>query len=278
MDIALNPIAVVPSSDRIAPDDLRLMNKYPVLTEEDEHRLAIDFTQNNNVYAAQTLVYSNLRGVVYVARNYAGYSLPIMDLIQEGTIGLMKAVKDYNPLQGVRLFSWALPWIKSEIQQYVVRNWKIVKAATTDARKKLFFNVRKLKNQALPLNENIRAIATTLNIPEDEVREMDNYMTGTDATLDALEDMASAATPESDLEQAQTLRLSNQALQRMTELPEREAHIIHARFLQEPPATLADLAAHHSVSLERIRQLEKQALARMKTMLIAPVTPALRAT
>ena len=150
MDITLSStpsavgLAVQDSDNRISADYARLMNTHPILDADAEQRLAIDLHENNNLDAAQTLVFSNLRGVVYVARNYMGYGLPLMDVVQEGTIGLMKAVKQYNPYQKVRLFAWALPWIKSEIQQYVVRNWKLVKAATTDARKKLFFNLRKL--------------------------------------------------------------------------------------------------------------------------------------
>ena len=243
------------------------MNQYPVLDAEEEHRLAVDAIEHHNRHAAETLVYSNLRGVTYAARAYHGYGLPLMDLIQEGTIGLMKAVKAYDPFQGVRLFAWALPWIKSEIQQYVVRNWKMVKAATTDARKKLFFNLRRLKNQALPLGENIRAIALALQIPEKDVQDMDAYMTGSDATIEAIADTPTYDTPETKLESTQHLYLGERARACISELPPREATIVAARYLQEPAATLNELANTYAISMERVRQLEKQGLARIRTML-----------
>ncbi len=263
-------LAVQDSHNRISADYARLMNTHPVLDADAEQRLAIELHENNNLDAAQTLVFSNLRGVVYVARNYMGYGLPLMDLVQEGTIGLMKAVKQYNPYQKVRLFAWALPWIKSEIQQYVVRNWKLVKAATTDARKKLFFNLRKLKNNALPLGENIRSIAQTLNIEEAEVREMDLYMTGHDADLDATLDMPAADRPDFALEEKQRDATLSRALDTLGSLPERESKIIQARYMQEPSATLQELAQDMSISVERVRQLEKQGLARLQKMLAEP--------
>lgn len=246
------------------------MNTHPVLDADAEQRLAIELHENNNLDAAQTLVFSNLRGVVYVARNYMGYGLPLMDLVQEGTIGLMKAVKQYNPYQKVRLFAWALPWIKSEIQQYVVRNWKLVKAATTDARKKLFFNLRKMKNSALPLGENIRSIAQTLNIEEHEVREMDLYMTGHDTDLDATVDMPGLDRPDTALEDKQRDATLSRAVEALAALPERESKIIESRYMREPSATLQELATDMSISVERVRQLEKQALARMQKMLTGP--------
>lgn len=276
MDITLSStpsaagLAVQDSHSRISADYARLMNTHPVLDADAEQRLAIELHENNNLDAAQTLVFSNLRGVVYVARNYMGYGLPLMDLVQEGTIGLMKAVKQYNPYQKVRLFAWALPWIKSEIQQYVVRNWKLVKAATTDARKKLFFNLRKLKNSALPLGENIRSIAQTLNIEENEVREMDLYMTGHDADLDATLDMPGSDRPDMALEEKQRDATLSRAVEALAALPERESKIIESRYMREPSATLQELATDMSISVERVRQLEKQALARMQKMLTGP--------
>ena len=276
MDITLSStpsavgLAVQDSHNRISVDYARLMNTHPILDADAEQRLAIDLHENNNLDAAQTLVFSNLRGVVYVARNYMGYGLPLMDLVQEGTIGLMKAVKQYNPYQKVRLFAWALPWIKSEIQQYVVRNWKLVKAATTDARKKLFFNLRKLKNSALPLGENIRSIAQTLNIEEDDVREMDLYMTGHDTDLDATMDMPGSDRPDLALENKQRDATLAQAVQTLATLPERESKIIEARYMREPSATLQELALDMSISVERVRQLEKQGLARLQKLLTTP--------
>lgn len=260
-------LAVQDSQNRISADYARLMNSHPVLDETSEKSLSIDLYENNNLDAAQKLVFSNLAGVVYVARNYMGYGLALMDLVQEGTIGLMKAVKQYNPYKNVRLFAWALPWIKSEIQQYVVRNWKLVKAATTDARKKLFFNLRKMKNNALPLGENIQNIAKTLNIPEHDVREMDQYMNGHDADLDATLDMAGSNRPDEVLEAKQHDTALTLAVDTVQALPERESKIIQARYIQEPASTLQELASDLNVSVERVRQLEKQALARLKKML-----------
>ena len=264
-------LVVQDSQTRISADYARLMNSHPVLDADAEQRLAIDLHENNNLDAAQTLVFSNLRGVVYVARNYMGYGLALMDLVQEGTIGLMKAVKEYNPYQNVRLFAWALPWIKSEIQQYVVRNWKLVKAATTDARKKLFFNLRKMKNNALPLGENIRQIAKTLNIDEKDVREMDMYMTGHDADMDATLDMPGLDRPDEALEDKQREQATTLAVDTLQALPERESKIIHARYMQEPNATLQELASDMRISVERVRQLEKQGLMRLKKLLNAPL-------
>ena len=275
MDITLSPmpieagLVVQDSQNRISADYARLMNTHPVLDASEEKLLAMDLYENNNLDAAQTLVFSNLRGVVYVARNYMGYGLALMDLVQEGTIGLMKAVKQYNPHQNVRLFAWALPWIKSEIQQYVVRNWKIVKAATTDARKKLFFNLRKLKNSALPLGENIRQIAQTLKIEENDVREMDLYMTGHDAEIDDAVDMPGADRPDYALEAKQHERALTLAVDTVQALPHRESKVIQARYMQEPNATLQELANEMHISVERVRQLEKQGLARLRKMLNA---------
>lgn len=277
MDIALSlmpseaGLVVQDSQNRISADYARLMNSHPILDADAEQRLAIDLRDNNNLDAAQTLVFANLRGVVYVARNYMGYGLALMDLVQEGTVGLMKAVKEYNPYKNVRLFAWALPWIKSEIQQYVVRNWKLVKAATTDARKKLFFNLRKLKNSALPLGENIRQIAKTLDIDEQDVRDMDMYMTGHDADMDATLDMPGLDRPDQALEDKQREQATTLAVDTLQELPERESQIIRARYIQEPNATLQELANQMSISVERVRQLEKQGLLRLKKLLSAPL-------
>jgi RNA polymerase sigma-32 factor len=274
MDITLSlmpseaRLAVQDSQNRISADYARLMNAHPVLDADDEKRLAIDLHENNsNLNAAHTLVLSNLRGVVYVARNYMGYGLALMDLVQEGTIGLMKAVKEYNPYQKVRLFAWALPWIKSEIQQYVVRNWKMVKAATTDARKKLFFNLRKLKNNALPLGDNIRNIAQTLNIDEKDVRAMDMYMTGHDVDMEAIMTMPGLERPDDALEAKQRESAMTLAVETLQSLPNRESKIIHARYMQEPNSTLQELASEMGISVERVRQLEKQGLHRLQKLL-----------
>lgn len=262
MDIPVD-LVVQDSSLRLSDDYRKMINGHPILDSAQEFELATKWFEQGDRDSAQTLVFSNMRGVAYVAKNYIGYGLPFMDLVQEGTIGLMKAVRQFDPKKNVRLFAWALPWIKSEIQQYVVRNWKIVKAATTDARKKLFFNVRKLKNDALPLGDNIRNIANALNIDPDEVREMDQYMNGFDGnTIDAL-DVPSLSSPEQDLETKQQNALTLQAVQAIDALPQREAMIIQARYIQEPPATLKQLSSELSVSVERVRQLEKQGIQRL---------------
>ena len=267
-DVADTGVVVYDSQHRLTPDYQRLLNEHPVLSAEEEHTLAVAYADHQDLQAAQTLVFSNLRGVVYVARNYSGYGLPLMDLVQEGTIGLMKAVKSFDPYQKVRLFAYALPWIKSEIQSYVVKNWKLVKAATTDARKKLFFNVRKLKQQLLPLGNSNEAIAKELNVPLHDVIEMDQYMHHTDTMVDDTLVVYDESTPESALIEKQNVAHQQLALSALHTLSEREQDIVQSRYLQEPGMTLQELAQKYNVSIERVRQLEKQALARLKTKLL----------
>lgn len=266
-------LVIQDSQHRLSQDYAKLINSHPVLDAVVEEELAKDLYDNNNPAAAQKLVFSNLRGVVYVARNYMGYSLPLMDLVQEGAIGLMKAVRQFNPYKKVRLFAWALPWIKSEIQQYVVRNWKMVKAATTDARQKLFFNLRKLKNEALPLGENIKHIAQALGVSEKDVREMDGYMNKTDTDVDTAINMHSPDAPDLALEYKEDQQKMQLALNMLQELPARELKVIQARYVNEPTATLHQLSLELNVSVERVRQLEKQGLQRLQKSLMLSYAP-----
>lgn len=262
-------LSVLDAQSRLSADYLRLIESHPVLCEQDEHELAVDLYENNNLQAAQRLVFSNLRGVVYVARNYQGYGLPLMDMVQEGTIGLMKAVKAYNPYQKVRLFTYALPWIKSEIQQFVMKNWKLVKAATTDAKKKLFFNLRSLKQKLLPMDTSyIEAISKDLNVPVADVVEMDAYMSEGDVSTEALMDLEGEESPETALIAQQDVQMQQRMLKALDFLPAREKKIIESRFLQEPSKTYQSLADEFGVSLERVRQLEKQAILLMRKQLV----------
>jgi len=263
------PVAVI-SDTRLSSDYLLLLKQYPVLTLEQELDYSRQWVEYKKIEAAHTLVFSNLRGVVYVARNYLGYGLSLMDLVQEGTVGLMKAVKNYSLEVGVRLFAYALPWIKSEIQSYIVRNWKMVRGATTDARKKLFFNLRRLKNEALPLEKNITNIASALHVSEEDVRAMDQYLYAPSVDIAELTDIEDVHTPDTLLELKQDEEAADIALHLVTKLPVRERRIIEARFIQEPSITLAELAKELCISIERVRQLEKQAIIRLREMFYKP--------
>ncbi|AOF52656.1 RNA polymerase factor sigma-32 [Rodentibacter caecimuris] len=258
---------------------IRAANEYPMLTAEEEKELAERLYYNGDIDAAKKLVLSHLRFVIHVARGYSGYGLPQADLIQEGNIGLMKAVKRFNPEVGVRLVSFAVHWIKAEIHEYVLRNWRIVKVATTKAQRKLFFNLRKMKQRLGWFNENeLDIVANELGVSKEDVIEMESRMTGADVGFDLptddsesetyspslyLEDKSSnfaAELENENFESQATEQLSN-ALQ---SLDERSQDIIKARWLDENKATLHDLAAKYNVSAERIRQLEANALKKLK--------------
>ncbi|MCQ9123382.1 RNA polymerase factor sigma-32 [Rodentibacter caecimuris] len=258
---------------------IRAANEYPMLTAEEEKELAERLYYNGDIDAAKKLVLSHLRFVIHVARGYSGYGLPQADLIQEGNIGLMKAVKRFNPEVGVRLVSFAVHWIKAEIHEYVLRNWRIVKVATTKAQRKLFFNLRKTKQRLGWFNENeLDIVANELGVSKEDVIEMESRMTGADVGFDLptddsesetyspslyLEDKSSnfaAELENENFESQATEQLSN-ALQ---SLDERSQDIIKARWLDENKATLHDLAAKYNVSAERIRQLEANALKKLK--------------
>ncbi|OOF86206.1 RNA polymerase sigma factor RpoH [Rodentibacter ratti] len=259
---------------------IRAANEYPMLTAEEEKELAERLYYNGDIEAAKKLVLSHLRFVIHVARGYSGYGLPQADLIQEGNIGLMKAVKRFNPEVGVRLVSFAVHWIKAEIHEYVLRNWRIVKVATTKAQRKLFFNLRKTKQRLGWFNENeVDMVANELGVSKEDVIEMESRMTGADVGFDLptndseaetyspslyLEDKSSnfAAELENENFESQAAEQLSHALQ---SLDERSQDIIKARWLDDNKATLHDLAAKYNVSAERIRQLEANALKKLKS-------------
>ncbi len=262
------------------------VNRLPMLTHEEEMRLATDLREKNDLAAAQQMVMSHLRLVVSIARGYLGYGLPHADLIQEGNIGLMKAVKRFDPDQGVRLVSYAMHWIKAEMHEYILKNWRLVKVATTKAQRKLFFNLRSHKEGLDSMTQSqIDSLAKTLNVKREEVIEMETRLSGRDIALDAPGDdddakftpiayLSSENTePGRILEDQHYDRLQTVGLNTALEkLDERSRRIIEARWLTNDDgsgATLHELAAEFSVSAERIRQIESAALKKMKGSLAA---------
>ena len=259
------------------------INNIPLLTAEDEHALAVRYTNEGDLDAAKQLVLSHLRFVVHIARSYSGYGLPQGDLIQEGNIGLMKAVKRFNPDVGVRLVSFAVHWIKAEIHEYVLKNWRIVKVATTKAQRKLFFNLRKNKTGLNWLTaDETAAVAKELKVPEAEVRRMEARLYSRDASFDAptdsddhvfapeqyLED--NRYDPARALEEGQyQARQEDLLLDAMTSLDERSKAILKRRWLDDNKATLQELADEYGVSAERIRQIETNAMKKLKTAILA---------
>jgi len=266
---------------------IRTVNRYPLLTQEQEREFARRFRREGDLEAAGQLVLSHLRVVVAVARGYLGYGLPQSDLIQEGNIGLMKAVKRFDPERGVRLVSFALHWIRAEMHEYILRNWRIVKVATTKAQRKLFFNLRSLKQSFNSLGvEEVKAVAKQLGVKPNEVVEMETRLTGRDIAIEPAGDdgeeayspiaylAAEDAEPGRLLEHEETNRLRGAGLEKaLASLDARSRRIVEARWLREKDsATLHDLAAEFGVSAERIRQVEAKALARMKGV-IGPQSP-----
>ncbi|HQT69683.1 MAG TPA: RNA polymerase sigma factor RpoH [Thiobacillus sp.] len=263
---------------------IQTVNRYPMLTLEDEQRLARAWHDHEDVDAARQLVVSHLRVVVSVARHYLGYGLPHADLIQEGNVGLMKAVKRFDPDRGVRLVSFALHWIRAEIHEYVLKNWRLVKVATTKSQRKLFFNLRSLKQSlnSMTLQE-ADAMARELNVSRKDVLEMETRMSGHDVSIDPTFDdgeegyspLAYLASPDENpaqlLEREQTERLRHTSLIAALEnLDDRSRHIIKARWLTEGEvATLHELAAQYGISAERIRQIEARALQKMRMVIPA---------
>ena len=264
---------------------IQAINRFPILSQEEEYELASRFRRENDLEAARQLIVSHLRLVVSVARGYIGYGLPQADLIQEGNVGLMKAVKRYDPDRGVRLVSFALHWIRAEIHEYILRNWRLVKIATTKAQRKLFFNLRSLKQGFGALKpQEATAIAKQLNVSEDDVLEMEARFNGNEIALDAEANdeegdsftpaayLASSVEdePSSALEHKQMDVLKTEGLARALEnLDERSRRIIEARWLRNESATLHELASEFNVSAERIRQIEQKALTKMQTELIS---------
>jgi RNA polymerase sigma-32 factor len=258
---------------------IQSVNRFPLLTQEQETALARRYRTEDDLEAARELVLSHLRVVVAISRGYLGYGLPQADIIQEGNIGLMKAVKRFDPERGVRLVSFAVHWIRAEIHEFVLRNWRIVKVATTKAQRKLFFNLRSLKRSHSTLGtEEVKAVARQLGVKPEEVVEMETRLTGHDLALEPEGDgeddsyapiaylSADDIEPGRLLENEQTARLQSAGLVKALEnLDERSRRIVQARWLAEKePATLHDLAAEFGVSAERIRQIESKALAKMK--------------
>ena len=261
------------------------VNRVPVLSVEQEQQLARAFRDDDNLDAARNLVMAHLRFVVHVARGYQGYGLGMGDLIQEGNIGLMKAVKRFDPDQGVRLVSFAVHWVRAEMHEFILRNWRIVKVATTKAQRKLFFNLRKSKKRLGWLNAaEVTAVAKDLNVSERDVMEMESRLSGRDITFDAPDDDDNDHAPPSpsaylvaaNADPAAAYERSSHAdsqLDLMREglagLDQRSREILQKRFLSEDKATLHELADEYGVSAERIRQLEANALKKMKALFAA---------
>jgi RNA polymerase sigma-32 factor len=263
---------------------IQAVNRIPMLTPERERALALRLREHGDVEAARELVLSHLRLVVSVARGYLGYGLPHADLIQEGNIGLMKAVKRFDPARNVRLVSFAIHWIKAEIHEYVLRNWRLVKVATTKAQRKLFFNLRSMRQGLAPLSpDEVKRLASELHVKPEEVSEMETRLSGREVAFEADdgddESYAPAhwlaadadAEPSRVLEAEENERLESAGLQTaLAALDARSRRIVEARWLKEKDAaTLHDLAAEFKVSAERIRQLEVKAMEKMKKIMTA---------
>ncbi|HYX73917.1 MAG TPA: RNA polymerase sigma factor RpoH [Steroidobacteraceae bacterium] len=263
---------------------LERVSRIPVLTREDERALAECFRSEGDLRAARELVLSHLRFVVHIARGYSGYGLPMGDLIQEGNVGLMKAVKRFDPSLNVRLVSFAVHWIRAEIHEYVLRNWRLVKIATTKAQRKLFFNLRRLKKNLSWLSaEETLAVARDLGVSTGEVTEMEKRLAARDLSFDPApeaddEELYSPAAylpaPEADpaeqVEDAETADDSSQRLRgALSRLDARSRDIVQRRWMSEDKATLHELAGKYGVSAERIRQIESSALGKLRGMMAA---------
>jgi RNA polymerase sigma-32 factor len=286
-------LSVKPSEQQLVPVLTGSLDQYiqsaysiPVLSAEEEHELAVKFHDENDLDAARRLVMAHLRFVIHIARGYNGYGLALNDLVQEGNIGLMKAVKRFDPMVGVRLVSFAVHWIRAEIHEYVLKNWRIVKVATTKAQRKLFFNLRGKKQRLGWMNqEEVETIAKELDVKPEVVLEMEKRLSAHDATFDApasdddedswkapaayLQDHDAAdpayALEAADWDAQQTSHLSDA----ITSLDERSQDILQRRWLSDNKATLHDLAAEYGVSAERIRQIEAAAMKKLRTSLSA---------
>lgn len=261
----------------------REIRAFPSLTAEEEFELGKKLKHNNDLEAAKKLILSHLKLVIKIARSYSGYGLPVSDLVQEGNVGLMKAVKKFDVDKGVRLVSYAIFWIKAEIQEYVVKNWRLVKNATTKAQRKLFFNLRSMKKTLKPLSvDEIQSIANELNVKESDVKEMEYRMSGQELTIDYSDDDSDddsfrpisyledkALNPHDTLDENQTETNNLELLKNaMTTLDDRSESIIRERWLGNDKAkTLNNLAKKYNVSAERIRQIEKIALEKLKLVM-----------
>jgi RNA polymerase sigma-32 factor len=267
---------------------IQSVNRFPLLSAEQELDYARRYQREGDLEAARQLVLSHLRLVVAVARGYLGYGLPHADLIQEGNIGLMKAVKRFDPARGVRLVSFAIHWVKAEIHEYVLRNWRLVKVATTKAQRKLFFNLRSMKKGFAPLSPTeAKRIASELKVKPEEVVEMEMRLAGREMAFDAGDDDEEAyapaqyladadAEPSRQLEAEENERVQAEGVTRaLAALDPRSRRIVEARWLKEKDtATLHELAAEFGVSAERIRQIEAKAMQKMKQVLALPAPAA----
>jgi RNA polymerase sigma-32 factor len=263
----------------------RAIKAYPILTAEEEYALAVKFRKDNDLEAARQLIVSHLRLVASIARGFNGYGLPQSDLIQEGNIGLMKAVKRFDPERGVRLVSFAMHWIKAEIHEYIVRNWRMVKIATTKAQRKLFFNLRSMKTSLNSLQPSeVEHIAKTLNVKPEDVLEMEARLSGHEISLEAnidddadehyspiaylqderLEPLEAIQAKQAEVSETTGLSLALQSLD------DRSRRVVESRWLQdEGGKTLHELADEFGVSAERIRQIEQKAMQKMKALMLA---------
>ena len=279
LDLSLSTLGSIDSYDRY----MQSIRAIPSLTAEEEMNLGMRLKKSNDLEAAKTLILSHLKLVVKVARGYSGYGLPQSDLVQEGNIGLMKAVKRFDPERGVRLVSFAIFWIKAEIQEYIVKNWRLVKTATTKAQRKLFFNLRSMKKTLQPLkSDEINSIAKELNVKPEDVREMEYRFNGNEISLDYgseeseddvyrpiayLKDEAPEPSEQMEIEQAENNSLSS-LKKALLSLDERSRLILEERWLKDKEAsTLHELADKLGVSAERIRQIEQSAMKKIKSLL-----------
>ena len=259
---------------------IQAVGSVPVLSKEDEQALAVRFREEQDLDAARELVLAHLRFVVHIAKGYTGYGLPLSDLIQEGNVGLMKAVKRFDPGYDVRLVSFAVHWIRAEIHEFVLRNWRIVKVATTKAQRKLFFNLRKAKkNLAWLTFDETRAVADDLGVSPEEVTEMEKRLHARDAIFDPAPDAddersftPAAYLPSQDSDPAtlvETADFNDDASERMAAairtLDDRSRHIIESRWLSEDKLTLHELANEYGISAERVRQVEANAIKKLRS-------------
>jgi RNA polymerase sigma-32 factor len=280
------PMAIaLPSTAGSLESYIQAVNRFPLLSEEEEVRLARQYRDHEDLSAARELVLSHLRLVVSIARGYLGYGLPHADLIQEGNVGLMKAVKRFDPNRGVRLVSFAVHWIRAEMHEHILRNWRVVKIATTKAQRKLFFNLRSMKKgHGAMSREETDAMASELRVKASDVAEMEMRLGGQDISLEPVgEDddesfgpISYLSNPEEEpgriLEHEEDERLRTQGLENaLNSLDHRSRRIIEARWLREDDsATLHELADEFGVSAERIRQIEAQAMKKMRALIPSP--------
>jgi len=268
----------IPSTSGSIESYIQTISRLPILSQEEELRLARRLRDDDDIEAARQLVLSHLRVVTSIARGYKGYGLPQADLIQEGNIGLMKAVKHYDPERGVRLISFAVYWIKAEIHEFVLRNWRLVKIATTKAQRKLFFSLRSMRQGLDTMSPAaVETMAKQLGVKPEEVVEMETRFSGRDISLEPLSEdedesyspiayLTDGSEPSQLLEAKQTNRLHGEGLElALSSLDPRSRHIIESRWLREKDtATLHDLADELGVSAERIRQIEAKAMQKMR--------------